>query len=658
MMDDDQKPPCVLVVDDDDGQRLLASVALMQAGFSVWEVASGEQALRRCAEEWPDIVLLDVVMPGLDGFTVCERLRQQPGGAHVAILMVTGLDDLDSIERAYRVGATDFITKPIQWLILHQRVRYILRASQAFQALREREQALIQAKRQAELASQAKSDFLSMMSHELRSPMTGILGALSLLLQTPLEAEQGQYAHIAHDSARSLLAILNDILDMAKLEAGRMTIEDLDITIDPVIDEVVHLMAAPATEKGLCLVVNRDSAIPPELRGDAVRIRQILLNLVSNAVKFTHRGAITVDVAYEPEASRLKIAVTDTGIGIPPDVQQRLFTRFTQADSSISRNYGGTGLGLAICKQLCELMGGDIGLHSTPGEGSTFWFTVHCPPGAVDQVNDRIGSVAQTDTAMTQPLHILLAEDSPINQVIIKAILIKAGHTLEIANNGREAVDAAARTHLDLILMDVQMPEMNGVSATQAIRALPPPHCRVPIIALTANAMREQQGQYLAAGMDDYVSKPFTEDALLSAIARRHAARPVAGEASAESAHWEAISLFDAVQIEGIRASVGEEAFRSLLEEFVNAIAENIDQLRHAWRDADTEQIGKITHRLKGEAGTLGIARIAAIAKFLNTTESADIGQAVQALEQAYRETVAAIPALNAAHPSTGKADS
>lgn len=652
MMNDDQESPCVLVVDDDDGQRLLASVALMQAGFSVREVANGEQALSRCEEKWPDIVLLDVVMPGLDGFTVCEMLRQRPGGAHLPILMVTGLDDLDSIERAYRVGATDFITKPIQWLILHQRVRYILRASQAFQALRDREQALIQAKRQAEQASQAKSDFLSMMSHELRSPMTGILGALSLLLQTPLEAEQGQYAQIAHDSARSLLAILNDILDMAKLEAGRMTIEDRSFAIDQVIDEVIQLMATPATGKGLRLVVNRDRAIPCDLRGDAVRIRQILLNLVSNAVKFTHSGAITVDVAYAPEAAGLKIAVTDTGIGIPPDVQQRLFTRFTQADSSISRNYGGTGLGLAICKQLCELMGGDIGLHSTPGEGSTFWFTTHCPPSAIDQANAGIGAVTPTNVAMTRPLHILLAEDSPINQIIIKAILIKAGHTLEIVNNGREAVDAAARADFDLILMDVQMPEMNGVSATQAIRALPPPHSMAPIIALTANAMREQQGQYLAAGMDDYVSKPFTEAALLSAITR------VAREESTESAQWEAISLFDEVQIDGIRASVGEEAFRRLLEEFVNAIAANIDQLQHAWRDADTDQISKITHRLKGEAGTLGIKRIAAIAGFLNTPESADMDQAVQALEQAYQETVAAISAIGSGNLSTGTTDS
>lgn len=636
-------PAQVLVVDDDEGERLLASVALTQAGFAVVEAANGEQALAACQRRLPDMVLLDVIMPGLDGFAVCERLRQQPGAAHLPILMVTGLDDLDSIERAYRSGATDFITKPIQWLILHQRVRYILRASQAFQALG-------QAKRHAEQASQAKSDFLSMMSHELRSPMTGVLGALSLLLQTPLPEESMRYARIAHDSAQSLLAILNDILDVAKLEAGKIAIEHLDFAVEPLIDEVIQLMSALAAGKGLRLTVERALAVPRYLRGDPVRLRQILLNLVSNAIKFTEVGGVTVSLAYEPSATLLKITVTDSGIGIAPPVQQRLFARFTQADSSISRNYGGTGLGLAICKQLCELMGGEIGVRSSPGQGSAFWFTVRCEPGE-PLSSDRAAPAAPT---LSRKLHILLAEDSPINQIIIQAILGKAGHTLEIVNHGRAAVEAAARTGFDLILMDVQMPELNGVSATQAIRALAAPYSSAPIIALTASALREQQADYLAAGMNDYVSKPFTEETLLSAIARQCAAHPPldradgAGTADAPFAEWSHLSLFDAGQLDGVRRSVGAAALGALLEQGLAAVKAHDARINSAWQAGDIDQIHKIAHRLKGEAGTLGLQRIAAIAAFLDkTTEPAGFAPAIRALDQACQETAAAMANQN-----------
>lgn len=792
LMSKTREPYRVLVVDDDDGQRLLANAALSQAGFTVLEAANGEQALNRCERESPDMVLLDVVMPGLDGFAVCEQLRRQPCGRHLPILMVTGLDDIDSIERAYAAGATDFVTKPIQWLILHQRVRYILRANQAFLELREMEstlreneellrlaldsaamgiwywrpdtgelnaspqarrlhgldpneplrrkivleamhpddrdlllatlqcsiersesfdievrvlhpdgslhwlascgrwvsssggesgqligvvqdatqrkqmeQALIQAKQQAELASQAKSDFLSMMSHELRSPMTGILGANSLLLQTPLTAEQEEYARIAHDSAQGLLAILNDILDIAKLEASKITIEYLDFEVSRLVDEVIHLLGALAARKNLYLIANLDDAAPGILHGDPVRIRQVLLNLVSNAIKFTETGGVTVDVSYSapPPSSLapggfLKVAVTDTGIGIAPEIQPRLFTRFTQADSSISRNYGGTGLGLAICKQLCELMGGDIGLQSQPGIGSTFWFTVRCGLGnePADLADPRI--VAGSDRSIFEKRHILIAEDSLVNQIIIKAILSKVGCTLEIVNHGQEAVDAVKRTAFDLILMDIQMPEMNGISATQAIRALPPPQSNTPIIALTANAMREQQEEYLAAGMNDYVSKPFTEESLLEAIRRLfarsadgakippHSPLPKEGteRLPTESPGWEEVRLLDEARLAGIRQCASADAFRSLLQQLSEAMASHIQQLQAAWQRGDIDQIRKIAHCIKGEAGTFGMQRVAEIAIVLNTT--ADPGMmdaAINALEPAHWETLMVI---------------
>jgi signal transduction histidine kinase/ActR/RegA family two-component response regulator len=419
-------------------------------------------------------------------------------------------------------GHIDYLTGTLQDISERKQAETELRQHRDHleRLVEERTAALSVAKDAAEAASRAKSTFLANMSHELRTPMNGVMGMVDMALRRATDPQQIDWLNKSKSSAQHLLHVINDILDISKIEADRLTLEITQFQLSEVLENILNLLGHKAQDKQIKLLADLD----PELQrmaflGDPLRLGQILINLTGNALKFTDHGSITVCARLledHPEGIMLRIEVADTGIGIAAEQQQRLFTAFEQADGSMTRKYGGTGLGLAITKRLVQLMGGEIGVDSTPGQGSTFWFTVRLGKSTDTALPTQTLSGKAADQRLRDSYagtRILLAEDEPINQEVSRGLLEDAGLVVDLAEDGQQALELAKHNTYALILMDMQMPNMNGVAATMAIRALPN-YTQTPILAMTANALDEDRQVCLAAGMNDHIGKPVDPDRL------------------------------------------------------------------------------------------------------------------------------------------------
>ncbi|HRJ60193.1 MAG TPA: response regulator [Azospirillaceae bacterium] len=458
----------------------------------------------------------------------------------------------------------------------------------------------------AEQASRAKSEFLATMSHEIRTPLNGVLGMTRLLLDQSTTAEQREKLEIINDSGEALRAILDDILDFSKLEAGRVELEAADFDVARVVRSTVALMDSRAKLKGLTLDVDIADDAPKLVNGDANRLRQILLNLVGNAVKFTENGGVRVLVSAERDGKALRFVVADTGIGIDGAAQRRLFQDFTQADASVARRFGGSGLGLAICKRLAALMGGGIGVESEPGRGSRFWVEI---PFANAAHHDAAPPCAPAPLAVAEhPLRVLLAEDNSINQMVIRGLLERRGHKVATAENGVEAVHAARSGAFDVILMDMLMPVMDGVEAARFIRSLPPPAGLTPIIALTASVLDGDAQKCREAGMNDFVAKPVAPDTLylaLATAARRSGQATVLKEAALET------PVLDRPVLSALTEAIGATKTRLALAQFRAEVGQRIAKAVGAADRGDFSAARADAHDVKSMAATFGLMALA-----------------------------------------------
>jgi signal transduction histidine kinase/CheY-like chemotaxis protein len=580
-------------------------------------------------------------------------------GAHHVAEQVTSRNDALAQHNRVGLALTAFLSAMVGvfGFLAQRRMRQLDESRRAMEAMANR---LHDAREHAVRASQVKSEFLTNMSHAIRTPFHGMLGMLTLLRETRLDARQQELLRTAVDSADHLLSLLNDIVDLSKLESGTLTLDVREVDVAALVREVERLMRAQATSKGLQLSAQVDASLPPRLQLDGTRLRQVLYNLVANAIRFTDGGSVSLRCRrLAPQGERdamLEIEVADTGVGMDADTLHRLFERTLVLERSTARADGmrqGTGLGLEIAQRLTRLMGGDITVESMTGVGSTFRVRVpmRLPPEAVSAPPAAAPAPA---SAAAHARHVLVAEDNAVNRLYIGALLERMGHSAHFVENGLEAQQAVQEHRFDIVLMDVHMPVMDGIAATEAIRALDAAAAQVPIVALTADAYADTRTRCLAAGMDDVLVKPLGLPELEALFQRRFGLGDPARADTVRgaSASGAGSALLDAEVLARLVELMPRAEAARLYAAMLSQAGDATERMRRALREADTDELRRVSHGLKGAALNLGLHALADAADRLSgSAATTNAGQLALALQR-FDETLAATRALCASEPA------